>query len=92
MRLQELIDELIAIQGRLEDAEPGVDGDPPVYIASQPNYPLAFVLNNVYTELDDDYDDDDADLEVEPGDKVVWITCGSHPTHRSPYAPGHVWQ
>lgn len=91
MRLQELIDELIAIQGRLEEAPDGVDGDPVVYIATQPNYPLAHTVNNVYTELDDDFEDDDADLDVALGDKVVWITTGSHPTDRSPYAPGHVW-
>lgn len=60
------------------------DPEAPVLIAHQPSWPLAEVVAHVTTDDDPETDD--------PNDAAVWIVAGGHPSDRSPYAPGFVFE
>ena len=66
MTLSEIIDQLTDIQNSL-------DTDPEVLLATQPNWPLAFTIEDV---VEDDEDEN-----------IVWIaSTGSHPENVNPYS------
>lgn len=63
-------------------------GDVHVRIATQPNWPLAFYVDNVkYIERED------FDEEYDEGDKgYVWIATSEGCAYESPYAPREAWE
>jgi hypothetical protein len=77
MNLYELIE-------RLEEIREAYNGDnPEILLATQPNYPLAFRLDNVVAYIDG--------MEAEHnGEKVVWLTEGVS-IYDAPYAPRAVF-
>ena len=76
------VNDLIEI---LQNAAEDGHGDREIFIAEQPNYPLAARFEGVYVE-----DEDDAEDKGEQ--PAVWLVSGANTSSRNPYSvPRDAW-
>ena len=78
--------EICELIERLQEMQELYGEEAQVFIATQPNYPLAFDISGV---SDTEFQEDSDDEKIE--EPRIYITTSSGSPHKRPYAPRDAW-